>query len=250
MGRQKSRRRQGNGEVDRQYGGGGSGSNPLTLLVAPLAAISLLAAAAAVALNPVLVSVSLTGKKRRRRSLFGLEHDFDSDFSTENSRSGKVLFNGKDASSSITPEVQEKIDEMQVLEKFLGSVPSDVKYQQQILSMYLSCSGYTEPSNSCLDRVVCEYSDRKSAIEEEDRDVISIVLYNIMGNDFVGQEYKNRLRKAAKMGRDGKLDNRSTRKSTCAKEFPCMQLDNKKDNLVDDLFPKFDQKEAKERKHN
>ena len=76
------------------------------------------------------------------------------------------------------------------------------------------------------------------------------VLYNIMGNDFVGQEYKNRLRKAAKMGRDGKLDNRSTRKSTCAKEFPCMQLDNKKDNLVDDLFPKFDQKEAKERKHN
>ena len=86
----------------------------MTLLVAPLAAISLLAAAAAVALNPVLVSVSLTGKKRRRRSLFGLEHDFDSDFSTENSRSGKVLFNGKDASSSITPEVQEKIDEMQV----------------------------------------------------------------------------------------------------------------------------------------
>ena len=94
--------------------GGGGGSNPLTLLVAPLAAISLLAAAAAVALNPVLVSVSLTGKKRRRRSLFGLERDFDSDFSTENSRSGKVLFNGKDASSSITSEVQEKIDEMQV----------------------------------------------------------------------------------------------------------------------------------------
>lgn len=87
----------------------------MTLLVAPLAAISLLAAAAAVALNPVLVSVSLTGKKRRRRSLFGLEHDFDSDFSAENSRNGKVLFNGQDATSSITPEVQEKIDEMQVM---------------------------------------------------------------------------------------------------------------------------------------
>ena len=36
---------------------GGGGINPLALLVAPLAAISLLAAAAAVAINPVLVSL-------------------------------------------------------------------------------------------------------------------------------------------------------------------------------------------------
>merc|ERR1712038_1373430 len=135
------------------------------------------------------------------------------------SMDGKASFDGKDVTSSITPEVQEKIDEMQVLEKFLGSVPSDVKYQQQILSMYLSCSGYTEPSNSCLDRVVCEYSDRKSAIEEEDRDVISIVLYNIMGNDFVGEEYKARLRKAAKMGRDGKLIRNQPTKRRVRKNF-------------------------------
>ena len=38
--------------------GGGGGINPLALLVAPLAAISLLAAAAAVAINPVLVSLN------------------------------------------------------------------------------------------------------------------------------------------------------------------------------------------------
>ena len=94
--------------------GGGGGSNPLTLLVAPLAAISLLAAAAAVALNPVLVSVSLTGKKRRRRSLFGLENNFDINQSADKSRSEKVSFDGQDLTSSITPEVQEKIDEMQV----------------------------------------------------------------------------------------------------------------------------------------
>jgi hypothetical protein len=120
-----------------------------TLLVAPLAAISLLAAAAAVALNPVLVSVSLTGKKRRkRRSLFGLENNFDTNDSVGESSSRKLSFDGQDVMSSITPEVQEKIDEMQVLEKFLGSVPSDIKYQQQILSMYLSCSGYTDASNT------------------------------------------------------------------------------------------------------
>ena len=35
------------------------------MLVAPLAAISLLAAAAAVAINPVLVTVSFTGRKKR-----------------------------------------------------------------------------------------------------------------------------------------------------------------------------------------
>ena len=33
--------------------------------MAPLAAISLLAAAAAVAINPVLINVSLTGRKKR-----------------------------------------------------------------------------------------------------------------------------------------------------------------------------------------
>ena len=42
---------------------GGGGINPLALLVAPLAAISLLAAAAAVAINPVLVSLSLFRNK-------------------------------------------------------------------------------------------------------------------------------------------------------------------------------------------
>ena len=40
--------------------------------------------------------------------------------------------------------------------------------------MYLSCSGYTEVSNECLDRVVCEYADPDSDIQEEEKDVISM----------------------------------------------------------------------------
>ena len=65
---------------------------------------------------------------------------------------------------------------LQVLERFLGSIPENNRYQQQILSMYLSCSGYTEPSNKCLDRVVCDYSDSKTAmsIKDEEKDVISM----------------------------------------------------------------------------
>ena len=48
---------------------GGGGINPLALIIAPLVGISLLTAAVAVALNPVLVSVSLTGRKKREADL-------------------------------------------------------------------------------------------------------------------------------------------------------------------------------------
>ena len=44
----------------------------------------------------------------------------------------------------------------------------------QVLSMYLSCSGYTEVGNSCIDRLVCEYADTESDITGEERDVISM----------------------------------------------------------------------------
>ena len=63
--------------------------------MAPLAGISLLTAAAAVALNPVLVSISITGKKRRKRSLLG------QDLPPSNS-------------SKLDPEVKDKIHEMEV----------------------------------------------------------------------------------------------------------------------------------------
>ena len=58
------------------------------MLVAPLAGIALLTAAAAVAINPVLVTVSLTGKRRKRRAA--------------------------DMDEGISPELEEKIHEMQV----------------------------------------------------------------------------------------------------------------------------------------
>ena len=63
---------------------------------------------------------------------------------------------------------------LQVLEKFLVSVPSQVKYQQQILSMYLSCSGYLEETNLCLDRVFCEYADPRSSLQDDERDVVAM----------------------------------------------------------------------------
>jgi len=75
-------------------------------------------------------------------------------------------------------------------------------YVCQVLSMYLSCSGYTEVTNSCLDRVVCEYANESNNVSEEERDVISIVLYNIMANEYVSDGFKDRLRVAARSGRN------------------------------------------------
>merc|ERR1712117_337147 len=80
-------------------------SNPLALLVAPLAGIALLTAAAAVAINPVLISVSVTGKRRKRR-------DLDTVIQANQSE-------------GISPELEEKIHEMQVLEKFMSTVPEN-----------------------------------------------------------------------------------------------------------------------------
>merc|ERR1719365_447691 len=178
-------------------------SNPLALLVAPLAGIALLTAAAAVAINPVLISVSVTGKRRKRR-------DLDTVIQANQSE-------------GISPELEEKIHEMQVLEKFMSTVPENTNYQQQVLSMYLSCSGYEEITNACLDRVVCEYANEESDVEQEERDVISIVLYNIMANDYVSEDFKDRLRVAARSGRD---------KQTCL-AFECAALNPGVTNTLD-----------------
>ena len=62
--------------------------------MAPLAGIALLSAAAAVALNPVLVSVSLTnGKKRKKRDTLLHQDQY------------------------LTPQMKEKIDEIEVKEE-------------------------------------------------------------------------------------------------------------------------------------
>ena len=61
-----------------------------------------------------------------------------------------------------------------------------------------------------------------------------------MRNDFVGEEYKARLRKSAKLGRDGaKVNKTPSRKTSCLTEFPCLQLDGSKNNLMPENNPKI-----------
>jgi hypothetical protein len=47
-------------------GGGLGGINPLAALIAPLAALALLGAAAAVAINPILVQLAVVSGRKRR----------------------------------------------------------------------------------------------------------------------------------------------------------------------------------------
>eukprot|EP00095_Tigriopus_kingsejongensis_P008448 maker-scaffold1530_size37188-snap-gene-0.7 protein:Tk08448 transcript:maker-scaffold1530_size37188-snap-gene-0.7-mRNA-1 annotation:"hypothetical protein DAPPUDRAFT_96721" len=186
-------RRQGysNGHDD---GGSDNGINPLALLVAPLAGIALLSAAAAVALNPFLVQISVS--KRRRRSL--LERP--------------------------TSDVAHQLQELQILEEYLGNVPQETSYQSKLMASYLTCSGFTSSSNFCMDRVFCEYGSTQSSLGSRDRNVIAIILYNIMSNTQIDQSFKDRLKTAAQFGRDGS--------NSCRNLYQCQQVDNAADPIL------------------
>jgi len=183
-------------------------------VVTPLATLSLLGAAAAVASNPVLSTMVGLSKRRKRRDA-------------------------------------QPMHQIQVLEKYLSKVPDfklqSVKInswlwnishaqvedqetqQEKLMATYLSCSGFTSSSNFCLDRVICEYSIQTKRMDSLEKDVISMyvdqlirlvgirqfhytnifflfeffsVLFNIMTNNYVSKDFKERLRRAAKRGRN------------------------------------------------
>lgn len=62
----------------------------------------------------------------------------------------------------------------QTLEKYISQVPGEGKQQEKLMATYLSCSGFTESNNFCLDRVVCDYSVQPSKMADLEKDVISM----------------------------------------------------------------------------
>jgi len=118
--------------------------------VAPLAALALLGAAAAVATNPVLLSIAVLSSGRKRRSLT------------------------TDDANALTPELETQLEEMEVLEKYMAKIPHQEEEQEKLMATYLSCSGFTESNNNCLDRVVCEYSIESGGMPDLEKEVISM----------------------------------------------------------------------------
>jgi len=179
-------------EYDRDdgYGGGGVSSaiNPLAAVIAPLAALALLGAATAVALNPVLVSLAvITGKKKRkRRSVITADQD------------------------DLDPKSKRQLEEMQKLETFLAKVPNGQDQTEELLANYVDCSGLAANSQ-CLEHLVCLYSNPLASsaaanhqpVTDAEKDVIAIILYNLLGNKYIGEDVKQKLRVAARQSKTG-----------------------------------------------
>lgn len=84
--------------------------NPLAAIIAPLAGLALLAAAAAVAVNPILIElVTITGRKKRGA---GLDKD-----------------------------MERNLHQLNVLEKFLAKVPGEKAGTEKLMAQYIGCSG-------------------------------------------------------------------------------------------------------------
>ncbi len=137
----------GGGSSGFSHSSGGSGINALSVLVAPLAALALLGAAAAVSTNPVLLSMVVLSSGRKRRDLISTDDD---------------------------PELETKLQEIEVLEQYIAKVPDHEEQHEKLMATYLSCSGFTEERNGCIDRIVCEYSVQPSGMADLERDVISM----------------------------------------------------------------------------
>jgi len=156
---------------DSGYGGGDDGGiNPLAALIAPLAGLALLGAAAAVSINPVLVQLAvINGGRRKKRDL---QH-------------------------------QKKVTEIQLLENFLAKETDFPHQTENMVAQYMQCSGLSTDQNQCLERLVCIYAANGSNKEasKQEREVISIILYQMMSNRFVSDQVKLRMKYAGQLSK-------------------------------------------------
>ena len=143
--------------------------HPLAALIAPLAGLALMGAAAAVAVNPLLYGlVTISGRKRR--SLAAADGD----------------------------QLKMRLRQMKMLKQFLTSMPDNPL--DRLTADYLSWSGLG--TSTCLDMLACNYVANSTSLLPE-REVVSIVLYNLMTNRAVEPSLKGRLRSAARVARKG-----------------------------------------------
>merc|ERR1719507_2622799 len=155
---------------DRQAG---TGLSPLAALIAPLAGLALMGAAASVAVNPLLLKL-VTISNRRRRSLV----------------------------SEDEAEVVNWLHQLKMLRQFFALLPDKANPLDGLTADYLVWSGLER--GKCLDRLACSYASNSSVISSApEREVVSIVLYNLMTNQLVKPQLKDRLRGAAHIGRAG-----------------------------------------------
>jgi len=152
-----------------------AGINPLAALIAPLAGLALLGAAAAVSINPVLVQLAVvsSGRRRKKRDITNPEIN------------------------SLAED--QKLTEIGVLERFLATETNFDEQAQNMVARYVECSGLQE--NKCLERLVCIYATSEETVSPKEKEVISIILYQLMSNKYMKNETKTRMRHAGQLSK-------------------------------------------------
>ena len=119
--------------------------NPLAAMVAPLAALALIAAASAVSVNPMLMSIATISRSRRH------------------------------SGSGAEARQERGLRQMRTLETFLSSLPasSGGSVHERLTLTYLECGDLVSPANHCLERVACLYTEKKG-LSKHERDVVSM----------------------------------------------------------------------------
>jgi len=169
--------------IDRQSAGPLANSiNPLAALIAPLAGLALMGAAAAVAVNPILLQLAVISNGRKRREISE---------KSEESKQDDI-------------DIKRRVKQLRVLERFLSSIPGKSSQSDRFTADYLKCSGLSDENDHCLELLVCTYGQppTSGSLTGIERDVVSIILYNLMSNKVLDGSLKSRLRTAAKVGRD------------------------------------------------
>lgn len=124
----------------------------MAAIVAPLAALALIAAASAVSVNPMLLSIATISRNRRHL--------------------GEAKEN-----IQVTKSQQRGVRQMRLLERYLSSLKGQhSSVTDKLLVTHLQCSGLVSNDNHCLEQVVCLYTANSShpTFSNDERDVISM----------------------------------------------------------------------------
>jgi len=204
------------------YGGGDGGLSPLAALIAPLAALALLGAASLISLNPTLLQLAvINGKRKRRRRRWADNEENDEYQSPEDKLN----------------------DEMQLFENFFAKQPHEtIKNQtQELFANYIQCSGLSSEVDSdrhgksqCLEHLVCLYANPVATIpytnvpvDKAEKDVISIILYNLLSNNFIDEHIKSRVRVAARQSKYALESSRENHASAWCSVYKCHLIEEK-----------------------
>ncbi|XP_054723720.1 uncharacterized protein LOC129233767 [Uloborus diversus] len=162
--------------------------------LAPLATIPIIASAALSSLAAILPTLTTEGMVKGRSRRDAVLETLGS-MKTFNNPDWKLYTN-----QSSHPTKRD-IRDLDVIQKYLQQMSHKEDHNDEIMASYLKCSGMLSTHNHCLERLVCQFSDESARMKSLEKEVSSLIIYTILNNRFIPEEFKERLRKSALFGR-------------------------------------------------